>query len=271
MEIFHIDYHMSELISGFIIVLGGLIIWTMINKKENLFSSKLTKRATAGVGIGIMTMIAATAGLAINGHGWGNPTSAMGLAMQQPWKVFTNHNNLMLIGILYIVFELVGAIIGIGVFMIFVWMYNFSQKEQGEQILLSKIFKFSETPVFEGAAKDVIGTIIFIVTILGASNFAHEPEAFLANDTVKLSLILLPAIAFGGLVVMFGTRMILTLNPLIWFGAFVMKLTTALYLDRKSITLKAIGRELAMPLTSVVVAATAGLAVSGILTWRANS
>ncbi|MCK5787998.1 MAG: hypothetical protein KAH32_03300 [Chlamydiia bacterium] len=94
-------------------------------------------------------------------------------------------------------------------------MYNFSQKEQGEQILLSKIFKFSETPVFEGAAKDVIGTIIFIVTILGASNFAHEPEAFLANDTVKLSLILLPAIAFGGLVVMFGTRMILTLNPLI--------------------------------------------------------
>ena len=268
--VFHPDLHMSELISGFIIVLGGLIIWTMINKKENLFSSNIIKRTVAGVGIAIMAIIAGTAGLVVHGHGWGNPTSAMGLAMQQPWKVFTNHENLMLLGIVYIAFELLGAILGIGAFMLFVWMYNFAQTKKTEEILLSKIFKFSDTPMLEGAAKDIVGTIIFIFMILGASNFGKEPGAFTNSDTTTLGLILLPAIALGGLVLLFGTRMILTLNPLIWLGAFVMKFVTAFYLDRKSITLKAVGREIAMPLTSVVVAVAAGLGVSGILTWQAN-
>ena len=265
MEIFHFNLHFSELIASFFMVLGGLLVWTMINRKEELFKNELVKKAVAGFMIGVVTLLGMVAGWSLTmGHSWGNPTTAMALAMQHTWSVFTNHDNLLLIGMLYIVFQIIGASLAVGVYMLYVWAYNFTQDNADNRIYLSKIFKLDTTPRTHVVLKDGIAALFFAFAVIGASNFQATPQPF-QKGMPAFSTAMIVSLVTMMIVMLFGVRSILALNPLLWASALVMKLVTAFYLDRKSITKKTIMAELLSPITVIGVAAMAGLGMWGMI------
>lgn len=264
-HVFYLRAHMGELISGFILTLGALLVWTFIHRKDNVFTNRYTKKITAGALMGAVVVIGMISGLMIDSaHSWGNPATAIGLAMQQPWKVFHNYNNLMLIGIVYVAFELLGSMLALGVFVIYVWGYNFATRDDERHIKITDMFKFDETHTISVLVKDALAALIVVVAVLGASNFRGEPSEW-AHTSATLAFPLVVGIATMFAISIFGVRGVLTLNPFVWAMAFVLKLIPALYLNRKSITWKVLLREFSAPVAVFGTAAVAGLAVAGIL------
>ena len=265
MKIFHFNLHFSELIASFFMVLGGLLVWTMINRKEGLFKNELVKKAVAGFMIGVVTLLGMVVGWSLTkGHSWGNPTTAMALAMQHTWSVFTNHDNLLLIGMLYIVFQIIGAALAFGVYILYVWAYNFTEKDVDNRIYLSKIFKLDQSPATHVALKDGIAALFFAFAVIGASNFQDTPKPFQTGMTA-FSTAMIVSLVTMMIVMLFGVRSILALNPLVWASAFVIKMTTAFYLERKTITMKVVLTELLSPVMIIGTAAMAGLGMWGMI------
>lgn len=266
MTIFYLRLHMSEMFAGFVLTLGALLVWTFMHRKDNVFTNRYVKKMVAGLLMGAVVMIGMFSGLAFEeGHSWGNPHYAMGLALQHPWRVFHNDDNLLLIGILYVIFQLIGACVAFVAYVVYVWAYNFATRDQEKHIIITQMFKFDETHTIGVLVKDAFASFIVILAVIGASNFAKMPEGWPANDTVAFATAFITGIATMFAISIFGVRGVLTLNPFAWAMAFVLKLLPAMYLNRKSITWKAMLREFASPVAVLGVAAVSGLMMAGII------
>ncbi len=267
MEVFFLRLHFSELIASFFMVLGALLVWTFINRKENVFGKEWQKRMVAGGLMFPVMMIGMMSGLVLDkGHSWGSPTSAMGLAMQHTWRVFTNDSNLMLIGMLYVVFQIIGAFLALGVFLAYVKLHNVSVSNDVEKtIKLKEIFKFDPDLKAASSFKDAIGCLIITFAVMGASVYSKMPTGFPVSDAQVLATSLVVGVAFFFVISVFGIRGVLVQNPHVWLMAFILKITNALITDKKSLTFKIVMKECAAPMAVMGVAVTSGLIVSGIL------
>ena len=266
MEVFFLRLHMSELISSFFLVLGALMVWSFIHKKKDMFSQKWQKNIVAGFLMFAVTMIGMFAGLVLDkGHSWGNPAVSFALGTQHTYRMFTNDSGLLYIGLIYIGFQIIGAIAAFGVYIIYVWCYNFSTREQEKHIIITKIFKFDTTHPFNIMMKDALGMLIIAFVSIAGANMAHMPTAFPRSDLQVFATTFITSVAVMFVITTIGARAVLTMNPMTWAVAFVLKLFPALYLDRRSITWKAIGKELLSPIAVMGVAAVSGIVVSGIL------
>ena len=266
MEVFFLRLHMSEFIASFFLVFGALMVWTLINKKKDLFTHKWQKNLVAGGLMFAVTMLGMFAGLVLDkGHSWGNPAVSFSLGTQHTYRMFTNDAGLLYIGLIYIAFQTMGAIFAFIVYIVYVWCYNFATRDANNHIFITKMFKFDTTHPFNILMKDAVGMLIIAFASIAGANMAHMPVAFPNNDVQVLATSLITSIAVMFVIATIGARGVLSMNPMTWAVAFVLKLIPALYLDRKSITWKAIGKELLSPIAVMGVAALSGLAVSGLL------
>ena len=266
MEVFFLRLHMSEFIASFFLVFGALMVYTMVNRKKDLFNHKWQKNLVAGGLMFAVTMLGMFAGLVLDkGHSWGNPAVSFSLGTQHTYRMFTNDDGLLYIGLIYIAFQILGAMFAFGVYVVYVWAHNFATRDADKHIFITKIFKFDTTHPINIMMKDAVGMLVIAFASIAGANMAHMPMAFPGNDIQVFATAFITSIAVMFVVATIGVRAVISMNPMTWAVAFVLKFIPALYLDRKSITWKAMGKELLSPIAVMGVAALSGLAVSGII------
>lgn len=280
----------SEFFSGFLFTLGALFIWTFIARKEDSgITNKWTKRMYVGLALLGLTMISMFGGMFISnfhpdpaksmegdgGHGWGNPAFSMGLAMNQPVRVFTNWHVLVL-GIFYVVFEFIGAAAALGVFVVYVWIHNQTHSEKEELIYLTKVFTFDTTHPVRGFAKDAIAVMMVTFAFVGATYMGVDhpspmPAGELVGDDKRTLNVLfrfmsVMAVSFASMfaALAFGERMLITLNPIVWFAAFILKFSSHIMRNQK-FRMVHFYSEFASPVATLGAGGVVGILMYGIM------
>lgn len=271
----------SEVVTAFMWTIAALLLFTIVNSKKYGLDTIWKKRIFASViGIAIVTT-AMFSGLAIGsgnyakptptngipmnnwgnqegGHGWGNPAFAMALAFTQIQHIFSDLP-VMVLGILYVTFEFVGAGLAAGFFFIAILVFNkYSNKE--DQIILKEVFKWDETHMLIRSGKNAIGTFMFVFAFVGGSVLAAWPTAFPNSDISRVTAVFAAAFTFGLLITLLGVESLIYLNPAVWFGAFAIK-----FMSHKKITMPQLGKEITIPVSVLATSVVTGAIIYGLI------
>ena len=260
----------SEVVTAFIWTLSSLLLFTIVNSKKYGLDTIWKKRIFSSIiAIGIVTT-AMFSGLAIGsgkylapgsqegGHAWGNPTFAMALAFVQIQHVFRNLPILVL-GILYVIFEFIGAAIAAGFFFLAIFIFNKYSKEE-DKIFLKNIFQWDQTHIMIRSEKNVIGTLMFVFAFIGGSVLAAWPTGFPNSDISRVTAVFAAAFALGLLVTLLGVESLIYLNPAVWLGAFIVK-----FIMHKNISMAQFGREITIPITVLGTGVVTGAIIYGLI------
>jgi len=260
----------SEIVTAFVWTLAALLLFTIVNSKKYGLDTIWKKRIFASViGIAIVTT-AMFSGLAIGsgkyatggnqegGHAWGNPAFAMALAFTQIQHIFRDLP-VMVLGILYVTFEFVGAGLAAGFFFIAILVFNkYSNKE--DQIILKEVFKWDETHMLIRSGKNAIGTFMFVFAFVGGSVLAAWPTAFPNSDISRVTAVFAAAFTLGLLITLLGVESLIYLNPAVWFGAFAIK-----FITQKKITMPQLGKEITIPVSVLATSVVTGAIIYGLI------
>ncbi len=260
----------SEAITGFIWALGALFLYLLVKNEKFGLDTKWKKRGFAGIFIIALVTMSMFSGLAFGsgkfmttgkqegGHGWGNPALAMGMAMTQVQHVFREMNVLVL-GILYAVFQFIGAAAAGVAFIILMVIYN-KVADQDDKIVLKDLFKWNEEHVVIAGGKNAIAAFMITLAFLGGSVLAAWPTPFPTSDVSRVMGIFATAAATGFAVAVFGVEGIITFNPAVWLGAFIVK-----FFAQRKINLQQLTKEIVAPAMGIGTAVVSGLAVYGLI------
>ena len=271
---------LSEAISGFIFTLGALLTWVFVNKEGSMLDTKFKKRMFSALTMLALTFVAMFGGMFVSnlhpdqspanslpgegGHGWGNPAISMGLAFTQPGHVF-NEPNILVLGIFYVIFQFIGAAVALGAFVIFTWIYNSTTSDGTKLIRLTKLFQFDKTHPAKGFSKDAIASMLVVFAFVGATLMSTElPSAFPSNPMFRFTAVFASGFAMLLVVMLFGERMIITINPIVWFAAFVLKFASQI-LNNGKFKLQFFLSEFASPVATMGAALVSGLVMYGII------
>lgn len=271
---------LSEAISGFIFTLGALLTWVFMNKEGSALNSKFKKRIFAALVMLALTFTAMFAGMFVSnlhpdkapsyslpgegGHGWGNPAISMGLAFAQPGHVF-NEPNILVLGIFYVIFQFLGAAAALFVFVIFTWIYNSTTTDGTKLIRITKLFQMDETHPAKGFAKDGIAAMMVAFAFVGATLMSTDlPSAFPSQPFFRFTSVFAGGFAIMLVTLMMGERMVLTINPIVWFAAFILKFASHILNNRK-FKFSYFLSEFASPVATMGASLVTGLIIYGII------
>lgn len=264
---------LSEAISGFIFTIGALLIWTFVKRESSGLDTKWKKRLFAGLAMMAVTFTAMFAGqfigLGEGGHGWSNPAMSMGLAFAQPKHVFHVDSNglpnIFILGIFYVMFQFVGAVVALVVYLIFAWIHNSTSSKQDNLIRLTQLFQMDETHPVRAFSKDAVAMALVAFAFIGGTMLGTDkPSAFPSNSIMRFTSVFAAGFAMMLAIFMIGERGVITMNPIVWFVAFILKFASHILNNRK-FRLSLFVTEFSSPVATLGAGLVSGLAVYGII------
>lgn len=269
---------LSEAVSGFVFTICALWIWVFMQREHEIINSRFKGRLFAGlalVGITIASMFSGMIisnlangwGPALNnegGHGWGNPALSMSLAFAQPFHVFQEPLVLVL-GIFYVIFMFLGGAVGLVLFILGVWIYNSTSTDKTKIIYLTKLFQMDTTHPARVFSKDAIASMVVGFTFVGSTLMGTDlPDAFPSQVLFRFTSVIATAFASMLVAMMYGQRMILVINPVVWLMAFVLKFASSIIRNQK-ISAQNWLSELASPIATIGAGLVTGLLIFGMI------